>query len=114
MRQCHPAPKVDDSVVDKDYNDVRQNRTGLNDLRLDDAIHRADVLAAGGIVMTHALHTGGEVDDVNGITFSDGIRGAFRQARAAGDAVFVDLHCHDTHSGSKVSLLIRHPARTVK
>jgi len=44
--------------------------------------------------MALTLHTGGGVDYVNDIAFSDGFSRAFRQASAAGNAIVVDFHCH--------------------
>jgi hypothetical protein len=45
--------------------------------------------------VTFAFDTGGLVNDVQGaIAFGDGVGGAFGQACAAGDAVFVDFHRH--------------------
>jgi hypothetical protein len=45
--------------------------------------------------MTFAFDTGSLVDDIQGaIAFGDGVGGAFGQAGAAGDAIFVDFHGH--------------------
>ena len=63
-------------------------------LRLNDAIHRANILAAGSIVVTDTFHTSGGVDDVNGITFGDGFGRAFRKAGSAGNAIILNFHSH--------------------
>lgn len=89
-RKWHPAPKAIFCC---------ENYTKL--LRFDDALDRADRDALGRIVVTNALHAGGCVDDVD-IAFGDGIGGAFGDARAAGDAVFIDFHCHGKHSSFKI------------
>jgi hypothetical protein len=45
--------------------------------------------------MTNALNTGGFVNNVQGaIAFGDGVGGAFRQASAAGNTIFVNFHGH--------------------
>jgi hypothetical protein len=62
-------------------------------LCFDDAIDRADIHAARGIVMTNAFHASGRVDNVN-IAFADRVSGAFRQASAASNAVVVNFHSH--------------------
>jgi hypothetical protein len=81
-RGLHPAPKVFMWLIDY----IR--------LCFDDALDRADGHALGRIEMAHALDTGGGVDYVDGIAFGDRVGGALRQAGAAGNAIFVDLHCH--------------------
>ena len=45
-------------------------------LGLDNAIDRANILAAWGIVMANALYTGVRVDHIN-VTISDGLGGTF-------------------------------------
>jgi hypothetical protein len=47
--------------------------------------------------MSNTFHTGGGVYHID-IAFRDGIGGTFGHARAAGDAVFIDLHCHEKFS----------------
>ena len=89
-RELHPAPKA--------YF-VAENYTKL--LRFDDALDRADRDTLRRIVVTNALHAGGRVDDVD-IAFGDGIGGALGHARAAGDAFFIDFHCHGKHSSFKI------------
>jgi hypothetical protein len=45
--------------------------------------------------MTFTFHTGVLIDDVQyTVTFADGFSGAFGDARAAGDAIFSNLHGH--------------------
>jgi len=73
-------------------------------LRLDDALDRADRGALRRIVMTDAFDAGGGVNDVD-VAFADGIGGTLGQARAAGDAVFVDFHCHGKFSNFKMCRL---------
>jgi hypothetical protein len=63
-------------------------------LRLNDAIHRAYILAARGIVVTDTFHTSGSVDDVDGITFGDGFGRAFRKTGSAGNAIILNFHSH--------------------
>jgi hypothetical protein len=61
-----------------------------------DALDRANTYALRFIEMTFALYTGGCVDNVDGVAFSDGFGWAFWQASAARDAIIVDVHCHGT------------------
>ena len=56
-----------------------------------------------------AFDTGSLVDHVgDAIAFADGLSRAFRYARATGDAVFGNLHCHGYYSFKNVVL------RTIK
>jgi hypothetical protein len=59
-----------------------------------DAFYGADGGALGGVVVAHALNTGGGVNDVDGGIFGDGVGGAFGQAGTASDAIIVNFHCH--------------------
>ena len=71
----------------------------ITQLRFDDALDRAGCLAARGVVMADALDTGGLVDHVQAaVAFADGFGGAIGHARAAGNAIVVDLHGHDGFS----------------
>lgn len=63
-------------------------------LCLDDAVHRADIFATGGSVVSDAFHTSRGVNDVDSITFGDGFCGAVRQAGAAGNAIVLNFHSH--------------------
>ena len=71
-------------------------------LRLDDAFYRANVFAARGIEVADALDTGVGVNHVDGITFGNRLGGAFRQARATGNAVVLNLHSHSSLSMRKI------------
>jgi hypothetical protein len=66
-------------------------------LRFDDAIHRADILAAGGIIVANALDTGVGIDHID-IALGDGLGGAFGEAGTTSDAVFQNFHCHNSRS----------------
>jgi hypothetical protein len=63
-------------------------------LCFDDAIDRANIFAAGGVVVTDALNASIGVDDVD-VAFADGFGGAFRQAGAARNAIVLNFHSHD-------------------
>ena len=53
--------------------------------------------------MTDAFDTSGRVNHVeDAVAFADGVGGTFGQARAAGDAFFVDFHCHGKLSNFKM------------
>ena len=72
-------------------------------VRFDNAIDGADGHALGGIVMALAFDTGGLIDHIgDAIAFADGFGGAFGYARAAGDAIFGNFHCHDRYSFKNV------------
>ena len=50
-------------------------------------------------MMALAFNAGGLIDDIgDAIAFADGLCGAFGYARAAGDAVFGNFHCHYVYS----------------
>jgi len=67
----------------------------ITQLRLDDALHRADRDTLGRIGMAFAFNAGFLVDDIqNAIAFADGFGGTFRYARATGDAIFINFHGH--------------------
>jgi len=67
-------------------------------LCLDDALDRADRHALGCVGVTNTLDTGVSIDDVDGVAFADGFGRAFRDARAAGNAVVLNFHCHSHFS----------------
>ena len=107
-RELHPAPKVCIWLLE-----IIQHKPGFLEnlvyvplLRLDDALDRADRGALRRIVMTDAFDAGGRVNHVeHAVAFADGIGGTLGQARAAGDAVFVDFHCHEKFSNFKMCRL---------
>ena len=64
-------------------------------VRFDDAIDRADADALGGIMVTLAFDAGSLINDVgDAIAFADRFGRAFGYARATGDAIFSNFHCH--------------------
>ena len=68
-------------------------------VRFDNAIDGADSHALGGIVMALAFDTGGLIDHIeDAVAFADGFSRAFRYARATGDAIFSNFHCHSRYS----------------
>jgi hypothetical protein len=49
--------------------------------------------------MTLAFDTGSLIDYIgDAITFANGFGRAFRYARATGNAIFGNFHCHDVYS----------------
>ena len=80
----------------------------MNVLRLNDAVDRADRDALGRVVVTDALDAGLLVDDVQGaVAFADRFGGTFGDARAAGDAIFLDFHGHGSRSVVRFSKAYR-------
>jgi hypothetical protein len=67
-------------------------------LYLFDALYRANGHALRLIEVPFALYACIRVDHIDDITFSDGLRRAFRQTGAAGNAVVIDLHSHRVYS----------------
>ena len=71
----------------------------ITQLRFDDTFDRAGFDTARRIKVADTLDAGGLVDDVQRtVAFGDGFGRAIGHARAAGDAVFIDLHGHDGFS----------------
>jgi hypothetical protein len=65
--------------------------------------------------MTFAFHTGGGINNVDGIAFGDGFGGAFWQTSAARNAIFIDLHCHNgLFLLCEIYLKLNHPFCNVK
>jgi hypothetical protein len=109
-RELHPAPKVTIFNCRKDYmprmlacqfelyksfpSGGFQHRLPQSQLCFDDAVDRANILAARGIKVPDAFNTGIGIDDVNGITLGDGFGRAFWQACAAGNAIILNFHSH--------------------
>jgi len=76
-------------------------------VRFDDAIDRADADAPGGIRVTLAFDTGSLVNDIgDAIAFANGFGRAFGYARATGDAIFGNFHCHGRYSFKDLVLRI--------
>jgi hypothetical protein len=62
---------------------------------LDDALHRAHGDALGRVIVPFALNACSLVNHIqNAIALADRLGGAFRNAGATGDALFVDFHGH--------------------
>jgi hypothetical protein len=79
------------SRIDEMLKSISSIRLGL--LCLNDAIDRANIFAARGIVVSDAFHAGGRVNNVD-VTFGDGFGWAFRQAGAAGNTIILNFHSH--------------------
>ncbi len=77
-------------------------------LGFDDALDRAAGRALGAIEVTHTLDARGGIDYVHAVAFSNRVRGASGFTRAAGDALFSNLHAH----GSTLLILINSVRRT--
>jgi hypothetical protein len=76
----------------------------IRQLRLDNALDRADGLALGRIVMTFTLYAGFLIDYIqNPIAFANRFGWTFRYACATGDAVIKNFHGHGYHSYSQIS-----------
>ena len=75
-------------------------------LCLHDAIDWADIFAAGGVEVPYAFHTGGCIDDVDGIAFCDRFGWAFGQAGAAGNAIILNFHSHGNTLLNRIWIIV--------
>jgi len=67
---------------------------GKTVLCFNDALYRADILAARAVEMAFALNASVGVDDIDGVAFGDGFGRAVGQTSATRNAVVLDFHSH--------------------